>query len=129
LRDLKSDHADAMTLANILRVDAHLHRRLPVGSELCQAITVLARAHQDAIWRRIKAHNELRSLLREFFPTCLAAVIRQFAPGIASPEARAILGIAPTSDAAGVGKSEPLLFVHLFGQEPAARGSSGWNDH
>jgi len=25
----KSDHADAMTLANILRVDAHLHRRLP----------------------------------------------------------------------------------------------------
>jgi transposase len=39
----KSDHADAMTLANILRVDAHLHRRLPADSELCQAITVLAR--------------------------------------------------------------------------------------
>jgi hypothetical protein len=31
----KSDHADAMTLANILCVDAHLHRRLPAGSELC----------------------------------------------------------------------------------------------
>jgi hypothetical protein len=30
----KSDHADAMTLANILRVDAHLHRRLPDDSEL-----------------------------------------------------------------------------------------------
>lgn len=45
----KSDHADAMTLANILRVDAHLHRRLPADSELCQAIAVLARAHQDAI--------------------------------------------------------------------------------
>ena len=30
--------ADAMTLANILRVDAHLHRRLPADSELCQAI-------------------------------------------------------------------------------------------
>lgn len=40
----KSDHADAMTLANILRVDAHLHRRLPADSELCQAIAVLARA-------------------------------------------------------------------------------------
>jgi hypothetical protein len=38
----KSDHADAMTLANILRVDAHLHRRLPADSELCQAIAVLA---------------------------------------------------------------------------------------
>jgi transposase len=31
----KSDHADAMTLANILRVDLHVHRRLPVDSELC----------------------------------------------------------------------------------------------
>ena len=45
----KSDHADATTLANILRVDAHLHRRLPADSELCQAIAVLARAHQDTI--------------------------------------------------------------------------------
>jgi len=30
----KSDHADAMTLANILRVDAHIHRQLPADSEL-----------------------------------------------------------------------------------------------
>ena len=51
----KSDHADAMTLANILRVDAHLHRPLPADTELCQAITVLARAHQDAIWARTRA--------------------------------------------------------------------------
>lgn len=42
-----------MTLAHILRVDAHLHRRLPADSELCQAIAVLARAHQDAIWRSL----------------------------------------------------------------------------
>ena len=62
----KSDHADAMTLANILRVDAHLHRRLPADSELCQAIAILARAHQDAIWRRTAVHHQLRSLLREF---------------------------------------------------------------
>ena len=96
----KSDHADAMTLANILRVDAHLHRRLPADSELCQAITVLARAHQDAIWRRTKAHNELRSTLREFFPTFLATFTRRFALGIASPEARAVLASAPTPAAA-----------------------------
>lgn len=92
----KSDHADAMTLANILRVDAHLHRRLPADSELCQAIAVLARAHQDATWRRIKAHNELRSMLREFFPTFLATFTKRFPLGIASPEARAVLAIAPT---------------------------------
>jgi transposase len=33
----KSDHADAMTLANILRTDAHAHRRLPADSELAQS--------------------------------------------------------------------------------------------
>ncbi|MBV8181900.1 MAG: IS110 family transposase [Mycobacterium sp.] len=96
----KSDHADAMTLANILRVDARVHRRLPADSELCQAIAVLARAHQDAIWRRIKAHNELRSMLREFFPTFLAAFAGRFALGIASAEARAVLAVAPTPAAA-----------------------------
>jgi len=92
----KSDHADAMTLAHILRVDAHLHRRLPADSELCQAIAVLARAHQDAIWQRTKAHNELRSLLHDFYPTFLAVFIGRFALGISSPEARAVLAIAPT---------------------------------
>ena len=96
----KSDHADAMTLANILRVDAHLHRRLPADTELCQAIAVLARAHQDAIWRRTRAHNELRSMLREYYPTFLAAFTSRFALGIASPEARAVLAIAPTPAAA-----------------------------
>src|SRR5207245_1597474 len=69
----KSDHVDAMTLANILRTDAHAHRRLPADSELAQAITVLARAAQDAIWRRTKAIQELRALLREFYPGFLAA--------------------------------------------------------
>jgi transposase len=92
----KSDHVDAMTLAHILRVDAYLQRRLPADSELCQAIAVLARAHQDAIWARTKAHNELRSLLCDFYPTFLATFTGRFALGIASPEARAVLAIAPT---------------------------------
>ena len=97
---VKSDHADAKTLANILRVDAHLHRRLPADSELCQAIAVLARAHQDAIWRRTTAHHQLRSLLREFYPTFLAVFTSRYGLGIASPEARAVLAIAPTPAAA-----------------------------
>jgi transposase len=91
----KSDHADAMTLANILRVDAYLHHQLPADNELCQAIAVLARAHQDAIWRRTTAHHQLRSLLREFYPTFLAVFTGRFTLGIASPEARAVLAIAP----------------------------------
>ena len=44
----KSDHGDAVTLADILRTDADQHRRLPADTELAQSITVLARAHQDA---------------------------------------------------------------------------------
>lgn len=50
----KSDHVDAMALANILRTDAHLHRLLPDDSGLARSITVLARAYQDAVWRRTK---------------------------------------------------------------------------
>ena len=61
----KSDHGDAVTLANILRTDADQHRRLSADTELAQSITALARAHQDATWRRSRAGNELRSLLRE----------------------------------------------------------------
>src|SRR5262249_60195271 len=90
----KSDHAAAMTLAHILRVDAHRHRRLPADSALCQAIAVLTRAHQDAIRRRTTAHHQLRSLLGEFYPTFLAVFTGPFTLGIASPEARAVRWIA-----------------------------------
>jgi transposase len=92
----KSDHADAMTLANILRVDAHLHRQLPADSELAQAVAVLARAQQDAVWRRVRAGNELRSLLREYYPAMLHAFAAKSATNLAKPEARAVLAIAPT---------------------------------
>lgn len=50
----KSDHFDAMALANILRTDAHLHRMLPDDTPLAPSITVWTRAYQDAVWRRIK---------------------------------------------------------------------------
>jgi hypothetical protein len=91
----KSDHADAMALANILRTDVHAHRRLPAGSELVRSIAVLARAHQDAIWQRTTASNELRSLLREYFPAFLDAFMGKPA-GLTSPVARAVLAIAAT---------------------------------
>jgi transposase len=92
----KSDHADAMTLANILRVDAHMHRPIPADTELTQAIAVLARAQQDAVWRRTKASNELRSLLREYHPMFLAAFGDRSATNLAKPEVRAVLAIAAT---------------------------------
>ena len=60
-------------LANIRRTDAHVHRTLPDDTDLACAIAVLARAHQDATWRRINASNELRSMLREYYPAFLDA--------------------------------------------------------
>lgn len=92
----KSDHVDAMMLANILRTDAHAHRTLPADSDLARAITVLARAAQDAIWRRTKATQELRALLREYYPGFLAAFAGSSHTNLAMPDARAILAIAPT---------------------------------
>ena len=91
----KSDKGDSLVLANVLRTDMHAHRPLPADSELAQAIAVLARAQQDAVWDRVAAHNKLRSHLREYFPGFLAAFAAAKG-GIMRPEARAILAAAPT---------------------------------
>ncbi len=67
--DKRSDHQHALVLANILRTDAEQHRPLPDDSDLARAISVLARAQQDAVWDRTRAHNRLRSHLREYYPS------------------------------------------------------------
>ncbi len=91
----KSDHRDAVVLASILRTDRHAHRPLPADSELAQAVAVLARAQQDAVWDRIQAHNKLRSHLREYYPGFLAAFAAAKG-GIMRPEARVLPAAAPT---------------------------------
>jgi transposase len=91
----KSDKGDALVLANILRTDLHAHRPLPADSELAQAIAVLARAQQDAVWDRVQAQNRLRSHLREYYPGFLAAFAAARG-GITRAEARAVLAAAPT---------------------------------
>lgn len=91
----KSDTGDALVLAHILRTDRAAHRPLPADSDLAQAIAVLARAQQDAVWERTSAHHKLRSLLREYYPAILAAFADKRG-GILRPEARALLAAAPT---------------------------------
>jgi transposase len=95
----KSDPGDAFVLGNVLRTDMHAHRPLPADSELAQAIAVLARAQQDAVWDRTAAHNKLRSHLREYYPGFLAAFAAA-RDGIMRPEARIILAAVPTPAAA-----------------------------
>jgi transposase len=115
----KSDHGDAVVLANVLRTDLHAHRPLPADSELAQAVAVLARAQQDAVWDRVQAQNKLRSHLREYFPGFLAAFAAAKG-GITRPEARAVLAAAPTpADAA---KLTPAQLRALLRKAGRSRG-------
>jgi transposase len=121
----KSDHADAMTLANILRVDRAHHRALPADSELVQAIAVLARAQQDAVWNRQLLANQLRSLLREYFPAALTA-FQIKGIGLTSREARSVLAAAPTpAKAARLTKTQLTAVLRRSGRE---RNLQAWAD-
>jgi transposase len=103
----KSDAGDALLLAHILRTDMAAHRPLPADSELARAIAVLARAQQDAVWERTCAHSKLRPLLREYYPSILAAFADK-RDGLLRPEARAVLAAAPTP-AAGAALTKAQL--------------------
>jgi transposase len=72
------------------------HRPLPADSELAQAVAVLARAQQDAVWNRQQVANQLRSLLREYYPAFLEAFQDRRPGGLAHPDACAVLAVAPT---------------------------------
>ena len=100
----------ALQVAHLMRLRAaraglrmsvrELLRELAGIGETVQAIAVLARAQQDAVWDRTTAHNKLRSHLREYYPGFLAA-FADARGGIMRPEARTILAAAPTpADAA-----------------------------
>ena len=103
----KSDAGNAFVLANILRTDLAEHRPMPADTELAQAIAVLARAQQDAVWARSCAHNKLRSLLREYYPGILAAFVDK-RDGLLRAEARAVLAAAPTPPGGGPAHHDPI---------------------
>jgi len=90
----KSDRGDAKVLADVVRTDRHNHRRLAGDSEVAEAVKVLARAHQSAIWSRQRQANSLRSALREFYPAALEA----FGTELTSGDALAVLAVAPTPE-------------------------------
>jgi transposase len=111
----KSDAADAMVLAHILRTDAHLHRPLAAGSPAARAVEVLARAHQDLVWSRQHEVNRLRSLLAGYYPAALAAF-----GDLTTRTALAVLAAAPTPAQATRLGVEDLLDL-LAGDAGAAR--------
>jgi hypothetical protein len=100
----KSDAGDAMVLAHILRTDAHRHRPLPADSARGRAIEVLARAHQDMVWRRQEDVNRLRTVLAGYYPAALAAF-----GDLTTRTAMTVLAAAPTPVKAARLSLEDLL--------------------
>jgi transposase len=87
----KSDPGDAYLLAEIARLDRHNHRPVAGDSTLADAVKALTRSHQSLVWTRQRQVNQLRSMLREFYPAAIVAF-----PKLHTPEALAVLAIAPT---------------------------------
>lgn len=106
----KSDPGDAHVLAEIVRKDREHHRVVAGDSEQAEVVKTVARTHQTMIWTRQRQANQLRSMLREFYPAALEA----FGDDLAGRDALAVLSIAP-APAAGQSLSVSRL-VSVLGQ-------------
>jgi len=90
----KSDAADALMLADLVRTDRDRQRPLAENSDLAEAIKVLARSHKRLIWTRQQLSNQLRSALLEFYPGALEA----FGDDLCGPGALSLLKQASTPE-------------------------------
>lgn len=99
----KSDPADALVLAHLLRTDRDRHRPMSTDSEQVTALGVLARAHQDTVRAAVREAARLRAVLREYFPAALVAL-----PSLNTRTAVTVLAAAPTPDAAAALSEEHL---------------------
>jgi len=91
----KSDAGDAHVLAEIVRLDRDHHRAVAGDSDLAEAIKLLARAHQTAVWERTRQVLRMRSTLLEYFPAAVQAF-----EDLAAPDALSVLGRASNPDRA-----------------------------
>lgn len=121
----KSDAVDALMLANVLRTDRHQHQPMPADSDLVRAVAVLARAGQDATWSRQQISNQLRSVLREFYPAALQAFQVKHI-GLTSAEARTVLAAASTPTAAA--KLSKTRLTALLKRAGRQRNLQPWAD-
>ena len=69
----KSDRGDARVLADAVRTDGHLLQPVTGTTDQADAVRVLARAHQTAVWERTRTVQRLRHALRDYFPAALEA--------------------------------------------------------
>jgi len=90
----KSDRGDAKVLADLVRTDRHNHRAVAGDSPESDGIKIVARAHQNLIWVRVRHTNQVRNALREYYPAALETF-----DDLAHRDALAVLGRAPTPSA------------------------------
>ena len=67
----KSDAGDAHVLAEIVRLDRDHHRQVAGDTDLVDAVKLVARAHQTAVWERTRQVLRLRSTLLQYFPAAV----------------------------------------------------------
>lgn len=89
----KSDRGDAHVLAELVRLDGAHHRQIAGDSDLAEAMTVLVRGHQNLVWTGQRHTNQLRSMLRQYYPAALDAF-----DDLAGRDALAVLTVAPTPE-------------------------------
>ncbi|WP_227999440.1 IS110 family transposase [Nocardia australiensis] len=86
----KSDAADAHSLADMVRTDAHQLRVVAGDSVDAQAVKVVARMHKTMIWERTRHTQRLKHALREYFPAAIEAF-----DDLDAPDSLELLGKAP----------------------------------
>ena len=110
----KSDPGDAHVLAEIVRTDRTHHRPAAGDSEQAEVVKTVARAHQTMIWTRQRQTNQLRSMLREFYPAALAA----FGDDLAGRDALAVLALAPSpADGRGLSRARIATALRRAGRQ------------
>jgi len=87
----KSDAGDAHVLAEIVRLDRDHHRLIAGDTDLAEAVKLVARAHQTAIWERTRHVLRLRSTLLQYFPAAVEAF-----EDLAATDSLILLGRAPS---------------------------------
>lgn len=81
----------AHVLAEIVRLDRDHHRQIAGDTDLVDAVKLVARSHQTAIWERTRQVLRLRSTLLQYFPAAVKAV-----DDLSATDTLILLGRAPS---------------------------------
>jgi transposase len=106
----KDDSRDAFVMADALRTDLHLFRRVRLDDALVVRVRELSRTEEDVQQAMVRATHQLRELLIRYYPQML-----RLSPGLDEPWHWALLEMAPLpAQAAGLKRNrvERLLKGH-----------------